>query len=116
MGMTLGLALLVVTVGGYSSNAQGSAGPTLVSHDFTTSAQGWRISGDVGYNTMEQDDPLLPYTLNTALRGIDHETGATFDPAQLSYRNGEAPGGISGFAPHRVTTHTDSPSLSKKVS
>ena len=38
------------------------------------------MSGNVGYNVMEQDDPLLPYTLNTALVGIDHETGATFDP------------------------------------
>jgi MtrB/PioB family decaheme-associated outer membrane protein len=46
--------------------------------------RGWRISGDVGYNTMEQDDPLLPYTLNTALRGIDHETGAMFDPTLAS--------------------------------
>jgi MtrB/PioB family decaheme-associated outer membrane protein len=46
--------------------------------------RGWRVSGDVGYNTMEQDDPLLPYTLNTALRGVDHETGATFDPTLAS--------------------------------
>src|SRR5450756_947072 len=39
-------------------------------------------------------------------------TGGTVEPAQLSYRNGDAPGGMSGFAPHRFTTHTDSPSLS----
>src|SRR5471030_3028805 len=39
-------------------------------------------------------------------------TGGTVEPAQLSYRNGDAPGGMSGFAPHRFTTHTNSPSLS----
>src|SRR6266852_4875020 len=39
-------------------------------------------------------------------------TGATLEPAQLSYWNGEAPGGTSGFAPHRSATQTDSPSLS----
>src|SRR5450432_186972 len=39
-------------------------------------------------------------------------TGARVEPAQLSYENGEAPGGMSGFAPHRSATQTDSPSLS----
>src|SRR5258706_12970664 len=39
-------------------------------------------------------------------------TGATAEPAQLSYANGDSPGGISGFAPHRFATQTDSPSLS----
>ena len=39
-------------------------------------------------------------------------TGATVEPAQLSYANGDSPGGVSGFAPHRFATQTDSPSLS----
>src|SRR5258706_7204285 len=39
-------------------------------------------------------------------------TGATDEPAQLSYVNGETPGGTSGFAPQRSATHSDSPSLS----
>src|SRR5213592_365596 len=39
-------------------------------------------------------------------------TAGTDEPAQLSYVNGETPGGTSGFAPHRCATHTDSPSLS----
>src|SRR5882672_5179499 len=39
-------------------------------------------------------------------------TGGRVEPAQLSYWNGEAPGGTSGFAPQRFATHTDSPSLS----
>src|SRR5882672_3876781 len=39
-------------------------------------------------------------------------TGGRVEPAQLSYWNADAPGGVSGFAPHRSATHTDSPSLS----
>lgn len=50
----------------------------------TEVAGGWRLSGDVGYNVMEQDEPLLPYTLNTAIVGIDHVTGATFNPTLVS--------------------------------
>ena len=38
--------------------------------------------------------------------------GARVEPAQLSYWNADAPGGVSGFAPHRSATQTDSPSLS----
>src|SRR4030095_10268578 len=36
-------------------------------------------------------------------------TGATADPAQLSYWNGEAPGGVSGFDPHRLPPPTAPP-------
>src|SRR5258708_28487206 len=39
-------------------------------------------------------------------------TGARLEPAQLSYWNGEAPGGMAGVAPHRSATQPDSPSLS----
>lgn len=39
-------------------------------------------------------------------------TGATVEPAQLSYGNADSPGRTSGFAPQRLTIHTDSPSLS----
>src|SRR5712691_2706038 len=39
-------------------------------------------------------------------------TAGTAEPAQLSYVNGETPGGTSGFTPHRSATQTDSPSLS----
>ena len=45
---------------------------------------GWRLSGNVNYSSMSQNDPLLPYTLNTSIVGIDHETGATFDPTLVS--------------------------------
>ncbi len=62
--------------------------------------RGWRISGDVGYNVMEQDDPLLPYTINTALVGIDHETGATFNPtlaANLPVSSADAEADVLNF-------------------
>jgi hypothetical protein len=39
-------------------------------------------------------------------------TGGRGEPAQLSYWNADAPGGVSGLAPHRSATQTDSPSLS----
>ena len=47
----------------------------------------------------------LPDESNLSTDGSD-------EPAQLSYVNGDAPGGTSGFAPHRSATQTDSPSLS----
>lgn len=40
----------------------------------------WWTHGSASYAVMEQDDPLLPYTLNTSIVGIDPFTGATFDP------------------------------------
>jgi MtrB/PioB family decaheme-associated outer membrane protein len=39
----------------------------------------WVLSGNVFRETMKQNDTLLPYTLNTAIRGL-HEDGSTFDP------------------------------------
>src|ERR1041384_4641790 len=39
-------------------------------------------------------------------------TGAQLEPAQLSYVNGDAPGGTSGLAPQRSTTQMERPSLS----
>jgi MtrB/PioB family decaheme-associated outer membrane protein len=52
----------------------------------------WFANGSVSYNVMTQDDPLLPYTLNPSIVGIDHETGARFDPtnvANLPTRNAD---------------------------
>ena len=43
-------------------------------------AAGWWMHGNASYGVMEQNDPLLPYTLNTAIVGVDPFTGATFDP------------------------------------
>jgi len=40
---------------------------------------GWWASGTASYNRMQQDDPLLPYTLNPSIVGINFN-GARFDP------------------------------------
>jgi MtrB/PioB family decaheme-associated outer membrane protein len=42
-------------------------------------AGSWWGNFNGSYNQMKQDDPLLPYTLNTAIVGLT-ETGAKFDP------------------------------------
>jgi MtrB/PioB family decaheme-associated outer membrane protein len=39
----------------------------------------WFANGSASYNQMKQDDPLLPYTLNSSLVGINFN-GSTFDP------------------------------------
>ncbi len=52
----------------------------------------WWASGSASYNLMTQDEPLLPYTLNSAIRGVDLQTHATFDatdPANLPVRNAD---------------------------
>lgn len=53
---------------------------------------GWWAGGSLSYNRMTQDDPLLPYTLNSAIVGVDPATGATFnptDPANLPVRSAD---------------------------
>lgn len=55
-------------------------------------AGNWWINGNASYNVMSQDDPLLPYTLNTSIVGLD-ENGNPFDPtnvANLSRRKADA--------------------------
>ncbi len=45
----------------------------------------WNLSGALSFSQMEQNDRLLPYTLNSAIRGIDFD-GSTFaatDPGAL---------------------------------
>lgn len=54
-------------------------------------AGNWWVGGNLSYNVMTQDDPLLPYTLNTSIVGLD-ENGAAFDPtnpANLPVRNAD---------------------------
>ena len=46
-------------------------------------AGNWFAGGAVTYSDMKQDDPLLPYTLNTAIRGIGFD-GRTFDPTNVA--------------------------------
>jgi len=42
------LAVPLMVLGFHSAQGQSPTGPPLVSHDFTTSAQGWRITSDTG--------------------------------------------------------------------
>jgi MtrB/PioB family decaheme-associated outer membrane protein len=43
----------------------------------------WFATGSGSYDSMRQDDPLLPYTLNSAISGINFN-GSTFDPTNPS--------------------------------
>jgi MtrB/PioB family decaheme-associated outer membrane protein len=51
----------------------------------------WWASGGLSYITMTQDDPLLPYTLNSSIVGIDfdHSTFNPTDVANLPVRNAD---------------------------
>ena len=42
----------------------------------------WFVQGNLSYNVMTQDDPLLPYTLNTAIKGIGFNE-EIFDPTKV---------------------------------
>jgi MtrB/PioB family decaheme-associated outer membrane protein len=44
----------------------------------------WWYNGTLNYNVMKQNDPLPPYTLNTAIIGVDLETGAEFQASDRS--------------------------------
>ena len=43
-------------------------------------AGGWWFNGNLVHNTMSQDDPLLPYTINTGIEGVGFD-GSTFPAA-----------------------------------
>jgi len=43
----------------------------------------WFANGSASYDSMKQDDPLLPYTLNSAITGINFD-GSKFDPTNAS--------------------------------
>ncbi|MEZ5332282.1 MAG: MtrB/PioB family outer membrane beta-barrel protein [Thermoanaerobaculia bacterium] len=58
----------------------------------TRFASNWWANGNASYIQMTQDEPLLPYTLNSSIEGVDHETGATFqatDVTALPVRNAD---------------------------
>ncbi len=44
---------------------------------------GWRVSGSATVSSMTQDDPLLQYTLNSAIVGLVPGTGEEFDPTNV---------------------------------
>lgn len=66
----------------------------------------WFVQGNVSYNVMTQDDPLLPYTLNTAITGIGFN-GQAFDPrdpANLPTRNADTEVNVMNLAAKAGTT------------
>ena len=72
--MAWGLSFLALAF--YSADAQARIGPTLVSHDFTESAQGWRISGDSGTS-----DPIFSASgghPGGCITGVDEALGETW--------------------------------------
>ena len=72
----IGCALSFFTFAFYSADAQTRTGSTLVRHDFTESAQGWRISGDTG-----PDEPVfspLGGHPGGCITGVDEAVGETW--------------------------------------
>jgi hypothetical protein len=66
----------VILVACYPAAAQAGLGRTLISHDFTASAEGWRISGDTG-----EVDPIFTPTgghPGGCITGIDEALGETW--------------------------------------
>jgi MtrB/PioB family decaheme-associated outer membrane protein len=41
----------------------------------------WWFNGSLVLNSMTQDDPLVPFTINTAIEGVDERTETTFNAA-----------------------------------
>jgi hypothetical protein len=69
-------ALSFIALAFDSADAQARRGPTLVSHDFTGSAQGWRISGD-----SEAADPIFSVSgghPGGCITGVDEALGETW--------------------------------------
>jgi MtrB/PioB family decaheme-associated outer membrane protein len=62
--------------------------------------ENWWVNGKISSTALEQNDPLQAYTLNTAIVGIDHSTGATFDatnPANLPVQRGNLEADLLSF-------------------
>lgn len=66
----------------------------------------WFVQGNLSYNIMTQDDPLLPYTLNPSIRGInfDHSTFDATNPANLPTRNADNEVNVMNVAAKAGTT------------
>ena len=69
-------ALALIAMASHPANAQARLGATLVSHDFTESAQGWQIAGDTG-----DVDPMFTATgghPGGCITGVDDALGETW--------------------------------------
>ncbi len=93
-----GVALACIAGLGHPVQAQVGTGRTLASYDFTTSAQGWRISGDT--------DPMPPLFSPTGgqdggcIEGLDQALGETWyfaAPADTVARLSEAMDGTLSY-------------------
>jgi hypothetical protein len=91
------LVLCFASLARGGSGAQTPAGATLVSHDFSASAQGWRISGDSG-----PVDPVFNASgghPGGCITGVDEALGETWyfhaPPAVLQHLPAAAGGTIS---------------------
>lgn len=64
---------------------------SLVFLDGRTRFGRWFLNGNVAYQIMTQDDPLLAFTPNTAIQGIgfDNSTFSASDPANLPVRSAD---------------------------
>jgi alkaline phosphatase D len=72
----MALAVFFIALALHAANAQTRAGPTLVRHEFTESAQGWRISGDT-----EAADPIFRASgghPGGCITGVDEALGETW--------------------------------------
>ena len=72
----IALAVSFIALAFHASDAQTRIGPTLVSHDFTESAQGWRISGDTATT-----DPIFNVSgghPGGCITGVDDALGETW--------------------------------------
>ncbi|HVS01877.1 MAG TPA: MtrB/PioB family decaheme-associated outer membrane protein [Thermoanaerobaculia bacterium] len=72
-------------------------------------AGNWHATGRASYQVLTQDDPLLPYTLNSAIVGVDFD-GSPFDPtdpANLPARNADNEVTVLNLAADVGTTFAD---------
>jgi len=76
---------------GFADLAPDNEASTLFLTGRTKLGGAWWASGSLNYIRMTQDEPLLPYTLNSAIRGInfDHSTFDPTNPATLPTRNAD---------------------------
>jgi MtrB/PioB family decaheme-associated outer membrane protein len=63
-------------------------------------AGSWTMNGALSLNQMKQNDALLPYTLNSAIRGIDFDrtTFAATDPGALPVANADTQVDVLSFS------------------
>jgi MtrB/PioB family decaheme-associated outer membrane protein len=81
----------------------------LVFLDGRTTLGNWFAQGNLSYNVMTQDDPLLPYTLNSSIQGIgfNHEVFDPTDPSKLPTRNNDTQVDVMNVTARAGTTFGD---------